>query len=177
MQTPTTALPDCNGTPPPLRSHRRGMTLVEIMIALFVLVLVFGGVLASIVRAAAMTRDSKIIYRETAIMNDLVERMRSMTFAELKTELQNGNSALGITVDAVKPNTTKGEVPPTTPSGAGTGPVLAGAYTYKWERTCTDLSADPLRIEIRTWAEGQESRSVTVVTYISASGLINKESK
>ncbi|HLP09789.1 MAG TPA: prepilin-type N-terminal cleavage/methylation domain-containing protein [Opitutaceae bacterium] len=177
MNTPTVAPLHSVGESHRLRSRRRGMTLVEVMIALFVLLIVFGGVLASIVRAAAMTRDSKIIYRETAIMNDLVERMRSMTFAELKAELKNGNSALGITVDTAKPNTTKGEVPPTTPSGAGTGPVLAGAYTYRWERTCTDLGADPLRIELRTWADSQESRSVTVVTYISASGLINKESK
>lgn len=97
-----------------------------------------------------------------------------MTFAELKKELQTGSTALGITVSGTKANTTCGEVPPTTPSGAGTGPVLAGAYTYRWERTYGDLSADPLRITIHVWADGLESRRVTIATCISASGLISK---
>jgi len=153
---------------------RRAMTLIEVMLAMFVLVFVFGGVLSSMVRAASLSRDSKITYRETAIVNDLVERMRSMTFAELKTELKTGNASMGITVDGTKANTTCGEVPPTTPSGAGTGPVLAGAYTYRWERPCTDLASDPLRIVVNVWADGLESKRITVVTYISASGLINK---
>ena len=146
------------------------------MMAMVVMALVFGGVISSMVRAASLTRDSKVIYRETAIMNDLVERMRSMTFPELKAELQTGNAALGIAVatDASGKTYTHGEVPPTTPSGAGTGPVLAGAYTYKWTRTCTDLSADPLRIVLNVWPEKLESKKITVVTYISASGLINK---
>lgn len=150
----------------------RAMTLIEVMLAMFVLVFVFGGVLSSMVRAASLARDSKITYRETAIMNDLVERMRSMTFAALKTELKSGDPALGVTVDASKANTTCGKVPP--PSGAGTGPVLAGTYTYKWERTCTDPAADPLRLVVHVWPETLESKKITIVTHISASGLINK---
>ena len=150
------------------------MTLMEVMLAMFVLVFVFGGVLATLVHAASLSRDSKVTYRETAIANDLVERMRSMTFAELKTELKTGDAALGVTVHPTKANTTCGEVPPTTPSGAGTGPVLAGAYTYKWERTCTDLSADPLRLVVHVWPENLEAKKITIVTHISASGLINK---
>ena len=147
------------------------MTLIEVMMALMVLALVFGGVISSMVRAASMTRDSKVIYRETAIMNDLVERMRSMTFNELKTELKTGNATLGIVAtNTGSVYTTAGK----TPSGAGTGLVLAGAYNYKWTRTCSDLDADPLRIVLNVWPEKLESKKITVVTYISASGLINK---
>jgi prepilin-type N-terminal cleavage/methylation domain-containing protein len=155
--------------------RRRGMTLLEVLTAMFVLVVVFGAVLATVVNAAALTRDSKVVYRSTAIMNDLVERMRSMTFAELKAELKDGNTALGISkdVDGVAPLITTGEVPPVTPSGAGTGQVLAGAYNYKWRRTCTTPTSDPLRIEIEVWPEGLERRKISAVTYISASGLIN----
>ena len=153
----------------------RAMTLIEVMMALMVLALVFGGVISSMVRAASMTRDSKVIYRETAIMNDLVERMRSMTFNELKTELKTGNATLGIVAtNTGSVYTTAGNVPPQTPSGAGTGLVLAGAYNYKWTRTCSDLDADPLRIVLNVWPEKLESKKITVVTYISASGLINK---
>ena len=148
------------------------MTLIEVMMALMVLALVFGGVISSMVRAASMTRDSKVIYRETAIMNDLVERMRSMTFNELKTELKTGNATLGIVAtNTGSVYTTAGNQ---TPSGAGTGLVLAGAYNYKWTRTCSDLDADPLRIVLNVWPEILESKKITVVTYISASGLINK---
>ena len=152
------------------------MTLLEVMIAMFVLVVVFGAVLATVVHAAALTRDSKVVYRSTAIMNDLVERMRSMTFAELKAELKDGNSALGISKDAdgTAPLITMGEVPPVTPSGAGTGPVLAGAYNYKWRRTCNTPTSDPLRIDIEVWPEGLERRKISAVTFISASGLINE---
>lgn len=135
------------------------MTLLEVMVAMFVLVVVFGAVLASVVRAASLTRDSKVVYRETAIVNDLVERMRSMTFAELKAEL------------AVSAKN-EGRVPP--PSGVGSEKVLAGAYTYKWKRTCSNPAADPLRIAVEVWPEGLEARKIMVVTYISASGLINK---
>jgi len=149
---------------------------VEVMIAMFVLVVVFGAVLATVVHAAALTRDSKAVYRSTAIMNDLVERMRSMTFAELKAELKDGNTALGISKDAdgAAPLITMGEVPPVTPSGAGTGPVLAGAYSYKWRRTCNTPTSDPLRIDIEVWPEGLERRKISAVTFISASGLINE---
>jgi len=155
------------------------MTLIEVMMALMVLALVFGGVISSMVRAASLTRDAKVIYRETAIVNDLVERMRSMTFKELKDELKTGNAALGIVVTSTGSiYTTEGNVPPQTPSGAGTGLVLAGAYNYKWTRTCSDLDADPLpdplRIVLNVWPEKLESKKITVVTYISASGLINK---
>jgi prepilin-type N-terminal cleavage/methylation domain-containing protein len=163
-------------TTPIMRSKpAKAMTLIEVMMALMVLALVFGGVISSMVRAASITRDSKVIYRETAIMNDLVERMRSMTFNELKTELKTGNAALGIVVTSTGSiYTTEGNVPPQTPSGAGTGLVLAGAYNYKWTRTCSDLDADPLRIVLNVWPEKLESKKITVVTYISASGLINK---
>jgi len=54
------------------------MTLVEVMMALMVLALVFGGVISSMVRAASLTRDSKVIYRETAIINDAIEKMRAI---------------------------------------------------------------------------------------------------
>jgi Tfp pilus assembly protein PilV len=143
------------------------MTLIEVMMAMVVMALVFGGVISSMVRAASITRDSKVIYRETAIMNDLVERMRSMTFNELKTELKTGNATLGIVAtNTGSVYTTAGNVP--------TGLVLAGAYNYKWTRTCSDLDADPLRIVLNVWPEKLESKKITVVTYISASGLINK---
>ena len=134
---------------------RRAMTLVEVMMAVFVLALVFGGVISSMVRAASLTRDSKVVYRETAILNDAIERMRAMTFTELKTYL------------ADHPEIT---IPP---SGAGTAAGLAGAYTYKLRNVST-TTTDPIKITLTIYPESMPQRSISVVTYISSAGLINK---
>ena len=145
-------------TTPIMRSKSaRAMTLIEVMRALMVLALVFGGVISSMVRAASLTRDAKVIYRETAIVNDLVERMRSMTFKELKDEL----------ADATK---NKGTV------GVGNEKVLAGAYTYKLKQE-SNVGEDPIRISLTIHPENQPHRSISVVTYISSAGLINKDKK
>jgi len=125
------------------------MTLVEVMMALMVLALVFGGVISSMVRAASLTRDSKVIYRETAIINDAIEKMRAMTFDELKTYL--GTKEITIP-----------------PSG------LAGAYTYKLKQE-SNVGDDPIRITLTIHPENQPHRSISVVTYISSAGLINKK--
>ena len=127
---------------------RRAMTLVEVMMAVFVLALVFGGVISSMVRAASMTRDSKIIYRETAILNDEIERMRGKTFDGLKTHLADKESRI---------------------TEAG----LAGAYTYRLKRA-SDTGTDPIKITLTISPESMPQRSVSLVTYISSEGLIKK---
>ncbi len=131
------------------------MTLIEVMMAMVVMALVFGGVISSMVRAASLTRDSKVVYRETAILNDAIEKMRAMTFAELKTYL------------AANPEIT---IPP---SGAGTAAGLAGAYTYKLKNH-SDTSKDPMKITLTIYPESMPQRSISVVTYISSAGPINK---
>jgi len=146
-------------TPPIMRSKSaRAMTLIEVMMALMVLALVFGGVISSMVRAASITRDSKVIYRETAILNDAVEKMRSMTFDGLKTYL------------AANPTI---EIPP---SGAGTAAGLGGAYTYILKNE-SDTTKDPIKITLTIYPKDLPQRSISLVTYISSDGLINKGKK
>lgn len=135
----------------------RAMTLVEVMMALMVLALVFGGVISSMVRAASLTRDSKVIYRETAIINDAIEKMRSMTFDGLKTYL--GTKEITIP-----------------PSGAGTAAGLGGAYTYILKNE-SDTAKDPIKITLTIHPKDLPQRSISVVTYISSDGLINKDKK
>ncbi|HOR78476.1 MAG TPA: type II secretion system protein, partial [Anaerolineaceae bacterium] len=130
-------------------------TLIEVMMAMVVMALVFGGVISSMVRAASLTRDSKVIYRETAIINDAIEKMRAMTFDELKTYL--GTKEITIP-----------------PSGAGTAYGLAGAYTYKLKQE-SNVGDDPIRITLTIHPENQPHRNISVVTYISSAGLINKK--
>jgi len=134
---------------------RRALTLIEVMMAMVVMALVFGGVISSMVRAASLTRDSKVIYRETAIINDAIEKMRAMTFDELKTYL--GTKEITIP-----------------PSGAGTAYGLAGAYTYKLKQE-SNVGDDPIRITLTIHPENQPHRNISVVTYISSAGLINKK--
>ena len=143
-------------TTPIMRSKSaRAMTLIEVMMAMVVMALVFGGVISSMVRAASLTRDSKVIYRETAIINDAIEKMRAMTFDELKTYL--GTKEITIP-----------------PSGAGTAYGLAGAYTYKLKQE-SNVGDDPIRITLTIHPENQPHRNISVVTYISSAGLINKK--
>jgi prepilin-type N-terminal cleavage/methylation domain-containing protein len=130
----------------------KAMTLIEVMMALMVLALVFGGVISSMVRAASITRDSKVIYRETAIINDAIEKMRSMTFDGLKTYLV-ANPTI--------------EIPP---SGLG------GAYTYILKNE-SDTTKDPIKITLTIYPKDLPQRSISLVTYISSDGLINKGKK
>jgi len=132
------------------------MTLIEVMMALMVLALVFGGVISSMVRAASLTRDAKVIYRETAIINDAIEKMRSMTFDGLKTYLV-ANPTI--------------EIPP---SGAGTAAGLGGAYRYILKNE-SDTAKDPIKITLTIYPKDLPQRSISVVTYISSAGLINKK--
>jgi len=127
------------------------MTLIEVVVAMFVLTVVFAGVLTAMVRAAAITNDARIVYRETAILNDVVEKMRSLKFADLKTN-QSGE---------ISPSDSDVE-----------GKTLGGAYTYCWKRTFTDN--DPLQITIEVYPKQRPGKIMRLVTYVSSSGLVNK---
>jgi len=143
-------------------SRQGGMTLVEVMIAMFVLTVVFGGVLSSMVRAAAFTNSSKILYRQTAIMNEKMEEMRAMQFSDLLAKL-------------AIPAQNVGEVPPPT-GGSAVDKVLSGNYTYHWERTHATVDSTIVTITVKVWALGQEAHAKSITTQISKSGLINKPS-
>lgn len=138
-------------TPGHFTSARRGMTLIEVVVAMFVLTVVFAGVLTAMVRAAAITNDARIVYRETAILNDVVEKMRSLKFADLKTDQS-------------------GEIPPS--DSDVEGKTLGGAYTYCWKRTFT--GTDPLQITIEVYPKQRPGKIMRLVTYVSSSGLVNK---
>ncbi len=131
------------------------MTLIEVVVAMFVLTVVFAGVLTAMVRAAAITNDARIVYRETAILNDVVEKMRSLKFADLKTDLAANQS---------------GEIPPS--ASDVEGKTLGGAYTYCWKRTFT--GTDPLQITIEVYPKKRPAKNMRLVTYVSSSGLVNK---
>ena len=63
------------------RPHQ-GMTLLEVMLAMFILVMVFGAALSSVVHVASTVAAAKNRTRAVAILNLQMEEMRAMSFSD-----------------------------------------------------------------------------------------------
>ena len=75
---------------------RRGMTLVETVVALFIAVFLIAAILTSVIVAARLFNEAKALTNATNIVNQEIESLRSLTYSGLVTDLAiptNGTSA------------------------------------------------------------------------------------
>lgn len=132
------------------------MTLVEVILAVFILTVLFSGVLSSLARANSAVQLSTSVYRGTAILNEKMEEMRSMTFAQLQTNLAKAAFLSG------------------TIQNADSGTPLAGARTFTWTRAVdTGASTSSLvRVVVTlSWKEGVQPQSIQTIGYFSSTGV------
>ena len=133
---------------------RSGMTLIEVMIASFVLLVVFASVLSAANYSAKVANSARAETAATTVINTKVEEMRAMPFADVEKYLTGS--------------------PPRPVSGTiATGPCKGGT----WRRTVTKESGrdELLRALVAVeWTELGRPRRLEVVTFFSKHGIINK---
>ncbi len=81
----------------PSPPRRSGMTLVETVIALLIAVLLIASILTSVMITARQFAEAKAYTNATNIINQQVENLRALPFAQLRTELNvptDGSRAL-----------------------------------------------------------------------------------
>ncbi len=137
------------------------MTLLEVMMALSILVMIFGAALASLVNVAATVAAAKNRTRAVAVLNQRMEEMRSLTFANLSKNL----AATGFT------------------AGTETNADVTGtnARSFAWTRTvdtgAPDTSSDLLKVVVTvTWAQADRTRSISAYSYFAKNGVVVAES-
>ena len=143
-------------------SRHRGMTLIEVVIAMFVLVTVFAAALTAIIQAKSLAVSAKNRIRATAILNMRMEEMRAMPFATLKTKLGTSTFLNGTENSAELTDT-------------------ATSYSYSWTReeisaTATSEGTDLLCVVITVqWTERGRAKSLKTLSYFSATGVSTKQ--
>lgn len=142
-------------------SRRQGMTLVEVVLAMFILLMIFGAALSSVVQVGATVAAAKSRTRAATIMNQRMEEMRAMTFTTLTKNL----AASGFTAG--------------TEANAGfAGP---NGRTFSWTRTidtaAADSSSDLVKVVVTvTWQQRNGPRSISAYSYFSKNGVLAAES-
>ena len=97
-----------------------GLTIVELMIALFVVMIVFAGLAATMVASFSSIRNTEARVRAVALANELVEEMASAPWAQLGMELAADPND--------DPNDFEGEVPVLLDASAN--PILPSETTF-----------------------------------------------
>ena len=145
---------------------RTGVTLVEVMLAVFVLALLFGAALSSMIQVSRMVATAKHRLRAVAIVNQKMEEMRALTFATLQTNL--GDSSF-----------TAGRVPIADVSGQVSQSTFSDSHGkyYRWNRTLVgtgeDVSSTLLKVVVRVeWDDLQKTSAVTAFSYFSQYGVM-----
>ena len=140
------------------RLHTRaGLTLIEVMIASFVLLVVFASVLAAANYSAKVAHSSRAETAATALINTKVEEMRAMPFTDVEKYLAGAT----------------GSLPRAASETIAAGPCKGGT----WRRTVTKESSrnELLRAVITVeWTELGRARRLEVITFFSKHGIINK---
>ncbi len=150
------------------RSHHRlhhrskhGLTLLEVMLATFILVMIFGAAISSVVQVSATVASAKNRTRAVAVLNQRMEEMRAMTFTNLSKNL----TAAGFT------------------SGTETNTALTGkgARSFTWTRTVDTAAADASSSLVKvvvtvTWEQVNGVRSISAYTYFAKNGVLTAES-
>ena len=136
---------------------RSGMTLIEVMIASFVLLVVFASVLSAANYSAKVANSARAETAATTVINSKVEEMRAMPFADVEKYLTGATGS-----------------PPRPVAGTiADGPCKGGT----WRRTVTKESGrdELLRALVAVeWTELGRPRRLEVVTFFSKHGIINK---
>lgn len=137
------------------------MTLLEVMLAMFILVMVFGAALSTVVRVGALVAAAKTRTRAATVLNQKLEEMRALTFTNLNRNLANGSFTSGTETDA-----------------AFTG---TNAREFKWTRTVDSAAADASSTLIKvvvtvSWEQAGHTSSVTAYSYLAKNGILAAES-
>ena len=152
------------------RRHKlqRAMTLVEVMMGMFVLVVVFGGALMSVIYVTRMVTTAKNRVRAVAILNQKMEEMRALTFTTLNTKLSDATF-------------TTGKIPMET----SINPISENDLTdskklcFTWTRTNdtpgSDVSASLLKVVVKVqWQDVKVSSTIGAYSYFSEYGVMAK---
>lgn len=138
-----------------------GMTLLEVMLAMFVLTILFGAALSSVVQVGHFVAAAKNRTRAVALMNLQMEEMRAMSFAQLASRL--GESSFQ--------------------SGSVTNSVMTGqtARSFRWSRNtqpaAEDASATMIKVMVTVeWTELNRTSSIRSFSYFSKDGVLTKAS-
>ncbi len=142
-------------------NSRQGMTLLEVVLAMFILVMVFGAALSSVMQVSATVATAKNRTRAVAVLNQRMEEMRAQTFTNLGKSLASASFTAG-----TESNTTL----------TGTG---AGAF--RWTRTVDAAAADAANSLIKvvvtvTWEQVNGVRTISAYSYFSKDGVLTAES-
>jgi prepilin-type N-terminal cleavage/methylation domain-containing protein len=149
---------------------RRGMTLIEVMIAMFVLLVVFGGALLSIVHVSRMVATAKNRTRAVAIVNQKMEEMRALNFTTLSTNLSLSTFTSG-----------------TIPMSGNTGGLSTDSFSdstrksFRWTRindtSAADVSSSLLKIVVRVeWEDRTVTSAVSAYSYFAQNGVLPSSS-
>lgn len=129
---------------------KRGLTLVEVMVAMFVSVIIIASVITSAVFAKQQSEVSKTRLSATIVLNQLCEENRLTPFSTLKTNLLS--------------------------TGYLSGSTVIHNRTYNWTRVSVDMSSqtsesDMIRIETTvSWSILNQRYNVMSDMYISKYG-------
>lgn len=143
------------------------MTLVEVMLAIFVLVLLFGAALSAIVQGSRLVYAARNRTRAVAILNQKMEEMRALTFSNL-------------TAGLATPTFTSGTIP-ASPVGIGlvSERLLSDAVgrEFRWTRTAPtnadEVGVNMLKVVVTVqWTDLNRTASVTAFSYFSSCGVL-----
>jgi len=154
---------------PVIRTKQRSaMTLIEVMLAMFVLVVVFGGALTSIIHVTRVVTTAKNRVRAVAILNQKMEEMRALTFTTLNTKLTDSSFTVG-------------KIPMATASSSISDNDLTDSRkrSFTWTRTndtsASDASASLLKIIVEVkWDDVKVTSSISAYSYFSEYGVMAK---
>lgn len=139
----------------------RGMTLLEVMLAMFVLTILFGAALSSVVQVGRVVATAKNRTRAVALMNLQMEEMRAMSFAQLTSRLADAGFQSGSVASSVMTGQT--------------------APTFRWARStqpaAEDVSATVIKVVVTVeWTESNRTSSIRSFSYFSTDGVLTKAS-
>lgn len=132
------------------KKRESGFTLVEVMMAMFVISLLSAGVFASVYQIRHQAEVARCRSVATAIMNERLEEMRATTFDNLSTSLAS--------------------------SSYTEGSVTLDHYTYNWERIPTSsTNAYSVQVVV-SWKVREREYRISALSFISKYGVILKTS-
>jgi len=142
------------------------MTLLEVVIAMFVLVVLFGAALSGVVSVNRLTVAAKNRTRAVAVLNQKMEEMRAITFANLNAKMT-----------ATPPASSS--APATFTGGYLFSTDLVGKnnnYAFHWTRelqtTGDDVGASLIKVKVTVeWAAGQHKIAISSFSYFSQFGV------
>lgn len=143
------------------RQSRAGLTILEVMLAMFVLVLVFGAALSAVVHVSSVVAAAKTRTRAVAVLNQKLEEMRALTFTNLNAKLSSASFTSGAETDA-----------------AFTG---TGVRSFQWTRTvdggAADVSGSMVKVVVTvSWVQAGHAASISAYSYFAKYGILTAES-